>query len=79
MDVAVASLLIRQHMALIEEGIGPADGQPEQDMAILRQAVGVAGHLFDHDHLCDVWLGCPRDGQRQCVQTGGPYPAHAAA
>ncbi|MEU0950474.1 hypothetical protein ABZ379_48825 [Streptomyces canus] len=55
-----ASLIIRMHLALSDEGIGPkrstSNGSsvtPETDAAILAEAVRVAGHLFD-PHF-DLW------------------------
>jgi hypothetical protein len=55
-----ASLIIRMHLALTDEGIGPKrrafSGDPVDpavDEAVLAEAVRVAGHLFD-EHL-DLW------------------------
>ncbi|GAB2331730.1 hypothetical protein [Streptomyces variabilis] len=52
-----ASLIIRMHLALLDEGIGPrpptGKGTPEDDTAVLAEAVRVAGHLFD-EHW-DLW------------------------
>lgn len=52
-----ASLIIRMHLALMDEGIGPrppaGDGTVEEDAAVLEEAVRVAGHLFD-EHW-DLW------------------------
>lgn len=58
-----ASLIIRQHIALVEEGISAwplrVDGQrvtPDSDDEVLREAVRVGGHLFREDELRDHWL-----------------------
>lgn len=55
-----ASLIIRMHLALTDEGIAPkrrATGgvpvDPAVDSAVLAEAVRVAGHLFD-EHF-DLW------------------------
>ncbi|MEU9670397.1 hypothetical protein AB0E25_33455 [Streptomyces bobili] len=56
-----ASLIIRQNLALADEGIGPrravVDGeyvdQSEADSKVLDEAVRVAGHLFDEHY--DLW------------------------
>jgi hypothetical protein len=55
-----ASLIIRMHLALSDEGIGPKrstrNGEsvpPEADASVLAEAVRVAGHLFD-EHF-DLW------------------------
>lgn len=50
MNVNVASFLIRCQIALVEEGIGPRNGIPE-DREVLADAVRVAGHLFDEHEL----------------------------
>lgn len=77
MDTVVASLLIRQHLRLIDEGVGPRDPHPS-DRDVLADAVAVAGHLFPHAELCDANLGCP---QARCA--GAPaqphQPRHLAA
>ena len=70
MDTVTGSLLIRQHLALIDEGIGPKDEHPS-DRDVLAEAVAVAGHLFPHADLCDANLGCPRNRR-----VGAPQPEH---
>jgi len=48
-DVDVASLIVRQHLALVDEGIGPKDVAPG-DAVVLAQAVRVArDEIEDHD------------------------------
>lgn len=59
-----ASLIIRQHMALADEGIGPApidfNGErvtpTEDDNRILDEAVRIAGHLFAEWRLQECGL-----------------------
>jgi hypothetical protein len=59
-----ASLIIRMHLALSDEGIGPKRSTrnggsvtPEMDASVLAEAVRVAGHLFDaHFDLWDSGL-----------------------
>lgn len=59
-----ASLIIRQHIALVEEGISAwrTSDANDQDIAsdsddeVLREAVRVGGHLFREDELRDHWL-----------------------
>lgn len=59
-----ASLIIRQHIALTDEGIGPAPiyvgdervTPVEDDNRVLDEAVRVAGHLFEEWRLKDCGL-----------------------
>lgn len=60
MNEQEASLIIRMHLALTDEGIGPkrpmGSGGPVPtagDAAVLAEAVRVAGHLF-HGHW-ELW------------------------
>jgi hypothetical protein len=55
-----ASLIIRMHLALTDEGIGPkhptetgGSDPAAEDSAVLAEAVRVAGHLF-HPHW-ELW------------------------
>lgn len=45
MKIETASLILRMHIALAGEGIGPDDPEPE-DEAILAEALRRAGHLL---------------------------------
>ena len=69
MDEQTASLIIRMELALCDEGIGPHDlayvtsatgaeamNTPEDDRAVLKQAVKVAGHLFTDYALQEAGL-----------------------
>lgn len=55
MDRNVAHLLIRQHLALTDEGIGPRDATPA-DNALLNRAVHAAGDDFDSHDLYEARL-----------------------
>lgn len=55
MDFAAASLIIRQHMALIDEGIGPKY-PGEHDARVLAEAVRLAGHRFAESDLYEHGL-----------------------
>lgn len=55
MDKDVASLLVRQAMALMDEGIGPV--YPEStDQGLLNAAIEVVGDEFDRHYLWNVGL-----------------------
>jgi hypothetical protein len=64
MNEQTASLIIRQNIALGDEGIGPArrevDGQWADDSAadnlVIAEAVRVAGHLFSEYQLVESGL-----------------------
>lgn len=64
--VKVASLLIRQEMALTDEGIGPSGPLPA-DRAVLDWAVKTAGHLFDSHRLWDYDLLSTADHAHHCI------------
>jgi hypothetical protein len=55
MDIPTASLILRQHMRLIDEGVGPRDPQPH-DAAVLAEAVRRAGHMYTTAQLHDFRL-----------------------
>ncbi len=55
LDLPTASLILRQHMALMNEGIGPRDPDP-YDAVILNAAVREAGHLYTTAELHDFRL-----------------------
>lgn len=51
MNKLTASLLVRQHLALVQEGIGPVNPEP-YDLSTLRHAAEVCfncGNLSAHD------------------------------
>src|SRR5918993_4987450 len=55
MNLPTASLILRQHMALIDEGRGPRD--PDiNDVKVLAEAVHIAGHLYTTAQLHEFRL-----------------------
>lgn len=67
MTRAEASLIIRMELALAGEGIGARDPEPG-DAEILKEAVRIAGDLFDpHWDLWDNDLITDEDHVHRCL------------
>lgn len=70
---AVAGLLIRQHLALIKEGIGPKDPR-DTDPTLMAWAVEITGDDFDDHDLWDSGL-VPGSVHAPRCQRGFPHDA----